>query len=225
MSEFKHVVHDIERVPADLVQAMSRIPTATLHEAYGQKGAFYADVRPVRPGMKLCGPVVPVKCSPGDNIIVHKAIYVAQPGDVLLVDTGGYIEGGFWGGIMTEAALQRRIAGLVTDGSVRDTDEIAESGFPVFSRGISIKGTAKDSLGTINRAIVFSGIQVNPGDLIVADSDGVVVIARQDVSGLLEKALQREEKERRGVEEIRKGRTTLEIYGFSERLKQLGLTE
>ena len=225
MSELKHVVHDIQRVPGELVQAVSRIPTATLHEAYGQKGAFYADIRPVRLGMKLCGPVVAVKCSPGDNIIVHKAIYVARPGDILLVDTGGYIEGGFWGGIMTEAAIQQKIAGLVTDGSVRDTDEIAEMGFPVFSRGISIKGTSKDSLGTINHAIVFSGTRVNPGDLICADSDGVVVIERQDVADVLDKARQREDKERRGVQEIRNGRTTLEIYGFSDRLKQLGLKE
>ena len=225
MSEFKHVVQDIQRVPDELVHAVSRIPTATLHEAYGQRGALYADIRPVCLGMKLCGPVIPVKSSPGDNIIVHKAIYVAQPGDVLLVDTGGYLEGGFWGGIMTEAAIQQKIAGLVTDGSVRDTDEIADVGFPVFSRGISIKGTGKDCLGTINHAIVFSGILVNPGDLIAADSDGVVVIARQDVSDVLAKAQQREAKEKRGVEEIRNGRTTLDIYGLSAKLKQLGLTE
>jgi 4-hydroxy-4-methyl-2-oxoglutarate aldolase len=225
MSEFKHVVHDIQRVPDELVQAISPIPTATLHEAYGQKGALYADIRPVRLGMKLCGPVVTVKSSPGDNIIVHKAIYVTRPGDVLLVDTGGYIEGGFWGGIMTAAAIQQKIAGLVTDGSVRDTDEIDAMGFPVFSQGISIKGTGKNCLGMINHPIVFSGILVNPGDLIAADSDGVVVIARQDVPDVLEKARQREDKEKRGVKEIRNGRTTLDIYGFSAKLKQLGLTE
>lgn len=225
MVEFKHVVKDIQRVPEDQVQAASRVPTATLHEAYGQKGAFYANIRPIRPGMKLAGPVVPVKSSPGDNIIVHKAIYVALPGDVLLVDTGNYTEGGFWGGIMTEAAIQQKIAGLVTDGSVRDTDEIAKMGFPVFSGGISIKGTAKNCLGTINHALVFSGIFINPGDLIVADSDGVVVIARQEVPEVVKKAIQREEKERRGIEEIRNNWTTLDIYGFSDRLRHLGLRE
>jgi 4-hydroxy-4-methyl-2-oxoglutarate aldolase len=225
MGVFKHVIQDIQRVPDDQIRAASRIGTATLHEAYGQKGAFYADIRPIRLGMKLCGSVVPVKSSPGENIIVHKAIYVARPGDVLLVDTGGYIEGGFWGGIMTEAAVQQKLAGLVTDGSVRDTDEISEIGFPVFSGGVSIKGTAKDRLGMINHAIVFSGILVNPGDLIAADSDGVVVIARQDVPAVLQKAIQRDEKEKRGIEEIRNGRSTLDIYDFSNRLNQLGLKE
>jgi 4-hydroxy-4-methyl-2-oxoglutarate aldolase len=225
MNEIKQVVYDFERVSPELVKAMSPIPTATLHEAYGQKGACYANIRPIRAGMKLCGPVVTVKARPGDNLIVHKAIYVSRPGDVMLVDTESYVEGGFWGGIMTVAAIQRGIVGLVTDGSVRDTDEIAEMGFPVFSQGISIKGTTKDCLGTINHAMVFSGVMVKPGDLIAADSDGVVVVAREDVSGLLQKALQREKKEKQVIEEIRSGKTTLEIYGFDRRLEQLGMRE
>lgn len=225
MNDFKHVIQDIDRVPEDLVQAVSRISTATLHEAYNQRGAFYADIRPVRLGMKLCGPVVTVKSNPGDNIIVHKAIYVARPGDVLLVDTGSYVEGGFWGGIMAEAAKQRKIAGLVTNGSVRDTDEIAEMDFPVFSKGTSIKGTTKDGLGTINHAMVFSGIHVNPGDLIAADSDGVVVISREDVADVLEKAIQRDQKEKRFVEEIRSGKTTLDLFGFSDKLARIGIKE
>jgi 4-hydroxy-4-methyl-2-oxoglutarate aldolase len=225
MSGIKQVVYDFERLSPELVKAMSLIPTATLHEAYGQKGAFYANIRPIRPGMKLCGPVVTVKARPADNLIVHKAIYVSRPGDVMLVDTGSYAEGGFWGEIMTVAAIQRGIAGLVTDGSVRDTDEIAEMGFPVFSQGISIKGTSKDCLGAINHAIVFSGVMVKPGDLIAADSDGVVVVAREDVSDLLQKALQREKKEKQVIEEIRSGKTTLEIYGFDRKLQQLGMRE
>lgn len=225
MNEFKRVIYDFERVSLELVKDMSLIPTATLHEAYGQKGAFNANIRPIRPEMKLCGPVVTVKARPGDNLFVHQAIYVSRPGDVLLVDTGSYVEGGFWGGIMTVAAIQQGLTGLVTDGSVRDTDEVAAMGFPVFSQGISIKGTTKDCLGTINHAIVFSGVRVNPGDLIVADSDGVVVVAREDVSDLLQKALQREEKEKRAVAEIRTGKTTLEIYGFDKKLEQLGLRE
>jgi 4-hydroxy-4-methyl-2-oxoglutarate aldolase len=131
MGDVKHVVPDIERVSEELVQAASRISAATLHEAYDQYGAFCSDIRPIRPGMKLCGPVITVESRPGDNIMVHKAIYVAKPGDVLLVDTGSYVEGGLWGGIMTEAAKQRKIAGLVTNGSVRDTDEIGQMDFPV----------------------------------------------------------------------------------------------
>lgn len=225
MSNFKHVIHNIDRVPKDLVQAVSRISTATLHEAYDQKGAFCQDIRPIRLGMKLCGPVVTVQSRPGDNIMAHKAIYTAEPGDILLVDTGSFVEGGFWGEIMAEAAKHRQIGGLVTNGSVRDTDEIDQIGFPVFSKGISIKGTTKDCLGTVNHPLVFSGMHVNPGDLIAADADGVVVIKKEDVAGVLEKAFQRDKKEKRFIEEIRSGKSTLDLFGLGEKLDRLGIKE
>ena len=225
MAAFHYVIHHIERVSQDLVAAMGQYATPTIGEAYGGKGALAHYIRPVRPGMKLCGPVVTVVTRPGDNLIVHQAIYEAQPGDVLLVATSSCLEGGFWGGIMTVAARQRGIAGLVTDGAVRDTDEIAKMGFPVFAQGVSLKGTTKDYLGTINHPIFFGEVQVEPGDLIVADADGVVVVARQDVAEVLEKAKQREEKERKITAELQQGKTTLELYGFAEILKQKGLKE
>lgn len=225
MSEIKHVIHNIERVPGDLVESMRALPTATISESYGSKGALFNYIKPIRTSMKLCGSVIPVKARPGDNLLVHKAIYVAQPGDVLLIDTESFIEGGFWGGIMSEAAQQRGIEGLVTDGAVRDTEEIAEMGFPVFCQAVSIKGTTKTSLGTINHPIHFGGIKIRPGDLIVGDADGVVVIARDDVSEVFEKAKEREEKEKRICAQIKEGKTTLELYGFSEILEREGLKE
>jgi 4-hydroxy-4-methyl-2-oxoglutarate aldolase len=225
MTSLKHVVYDIDRVSRDLVEAMKEFPTATIHEAYGGKGALFHFIRPIRRGMKLCGPVVPVKAAPGDNLIVHKAIYVAQAGDVLVVDTSSFVEAGFWGGIMTEAAQQREIAGMVTNGSVRDTDEISRMGFPVFSQGVSIKGTTKTCLGAINHPVHFGGVLIEPGDLIAADSDGVVVVSRKEVPGVLEKARQREEKEKTITSEIRQGKTTLELYGFAELLEREGLKE
>jgi len=223
MATSKHVIHDIERVPKDLVEAMKTLPTATIHEAYGGKGAVSHYIKPIRTGMKLCGPVITIKTRPGDNLIVHKAIYVAKPGDVLLVDTSSFVEAGFWGEIMTEAAQQRGITGLVTDGAVRDTDKIAEMGFPVFSQGISIKGTTKACLGTINHSITFEGVEVEPGDLIVGDSDGVVVVARRDVPDILEEAKKREEKEKGIIPELRQGKTTLDLYGFSKICNSLDL--
>ena len=126
---------------------------------------------------------------------------------------------------MTEAAQQRGINGLVTDGAVRDTDEIIEMGFPLFCQGISIKGTTKTCLGAINHPIDFSGVRIEPGDLIVGDSDGVVVVAREDAADVLKKAEQREEKERKVISELRQGKTTLELYGFSELLEREGLQE
>jgi len=225
MTEFNHVIHNIERVPGDLVESMRALPTATISEAYVSKGALFNYIKPIRTGMKLCGSVITVKARPGDNLLVHKAIYVARPGDVLLIDTESFVEGGFWGGIMSEAAQQRGIEGLVTDGAVRDTEEISEMGFPVFCQAVSIKGTTKTCLGTINHPIHFGGIKIRPGDLIVGDADGVVVVARDDVSEVLEKAKEREEKEKRISSQLRHGKTTLELYGFSEILEREGLKE
>lgn len=225
MNDFTHVIHNIKRVPGDLVDAMRSLPTATISEAYGSKGALDHHVKPLRPEMKLCGTVVPVKARPGDNLLAHKALYVARPGDVLLIDTCSFVEGGFWGGIMTEAARKQGIAGLVTDGAVRDTEEIAAMGFPVFCQAVSIKGTTKTSLGTINHPIHFGGIQIYPGDLICGDADGIVVIGREDVAEVLKRAQEREEKERKICEEIKAGKTTLELYGFTEILEREGMKE
>lgn len=225
MSEFNNVIHNIERVPRDLVESMSALPTATISEAYGSKGALFNYIKPIRTGMKLCGSVIPVKARPGDNLLAHKAIYVAKPGDVLLIDTCSFVEGGFWGGIMTEAAQKQGIEGLVTDGAVRDTEEIAERGFPVFCQAVSIKGTTKTSLGTINHPIHFGGIEIHPGDLIAGDADGIVIIAREDVEDVLKKAQEREKKEKKICEQIKAGKTTLELYGFTEILEREGLKE
>ncbi|MFH1383312.1 MAG: 4-carboxy-4-hydroxy-2-oxoadipate aldolase/oxaloacetate decarboxylase [Chloroflexota bacterium] len=225
MEPFNYVIHDIERVSKDLVDAMGKCATPTICEAYGGKGALAHYIRPVRQGMKLCGPAVTVVTRPGDNLIVHKAIYVAKPGDILLIDTSSCLEGGFWGAIMTEAAMQQKIAGLVTDGAVRDTDEIEKMGFPVFSQAVSMKGTTKAYLGTINHAIFFGDVKVEPGDLIVGDADGVVVVARKDVAEVLKLVRQREEKEEKIISELRRGKTTLELYGFADILKSKGLKE
>lgn len=225
MNAANHVIHEIQRVPQKLIESMRAYPTATIHEAYGARGAFYSHIKPIHPDMKLCGPVVPVKARPGDNLIIHKAIYVARPGDVLLVDTCSFVEGGFWGGIMGVAAQQRGLAGLVTDGGVRDTAELIKMEFPVFSQGISIKGTTKTCLGTINHPIQFQGVHIEPGDLIVGDADGVVIVSREDVPEVLKKAEAREKKEAEIMEALKEGKTTLELYGFDDLLQREGLKE
>lgn len=225
MDSFIHVIHTIQRAPQDLVESMKTFSTATICEAYGGKGALFHTIKPIRSPMKLCGPVIPVMTRPGDNLIVHKAIYVAKPGDVLLVGTSSFVEAGFWGSIMTVAAKQRGIAGLVTDGAVRDTEEIIKMDFPVFCQSISIKGTTKTCMGTINHPVHFGGVKIEPGDLIVGDSDGVVVVAREDVPGVLEMARQRDEKEKRISAELRQGKSTLELYGFLKILEREGMRE
>jgi 4-hydroxy-4-methyl-2-oxoglutarate aldolase len=157
--------------------------------------------------------------------MLHKAIYAAERGDVLVVSVGGFVEAGPWGEIMTVAAQVRGIAGLVIDGSIRDSIAIQELGFPAFSRGLCIKGTTKDSLGTINHPVDIGGVRVHPGDVVLGDADGVVVVSREDLAGVLEKCKLRKEKEERIKKELQMGKSTLELYGFDKILQAKGLKE
>lgn len=220
-----HVVHRIERPPQNVVQRIRDFGTATVHEASGGGGALPSDIKPISEGMVLCGPAVTVKARPGDNLIIHKAIYVAKAGDVLVVDSGGYVEAGPWGGIMTTAAKQREIEGLVINGSVRDSAEIIQMGFPVFSKGLSIKGTSKALPGLINHRISIGNVAINPGDIVLGDRDGVVVIPRQDAEQICKGCQLRSEKERGITEKLKAGQSTLELYGFNEIIRDVGLTE
>lgn len=197
--------------------AMSRaihFGTATLHEAMGRKGALPHHIKPISPRMKIAGPAVTVSSPPMDNLMLHQAIYVAEPGSVLVVEVNRGYEGGYWGEIMTIAAQQRKIAGLVIDGCVRDADPIEHLGFPVFSRGLSVRGTDKQGGGHINWPIVFGDITVNPGDLVVGDRDGVIVVPAAEISSALEAAQKREAKEEQTKKNIIGGKSTLAIYGW-----------
>ena len=203
-----------QRVEAELVAAFATIQAATIHEAQGGIGAVSAAIRPVDRSMSLCGPALTIRMPPGDNLALHQALYLAEAGDVLVVDCGGYTEAGQWGGILMEAAKARGVAGLVTNGSVRDTDELIDGRFPVFSKGISIKGTAKNTGARIGEPLVFEGVSVEPGDLVRADADGIVFVERQSAAAVLEKSRARIAKEDDFTRRIRNGETTLDLYGF-----------
>jgi 4-hydroxy-4-methyl-2-oxoglutarate aldolase len=220
-----HVIRTIQRVSPELVDRYRSLSSATIHEASGGKGALSSRIKPISPEMKLCGPVITLKIRPGDNLMLHKVIYVAEPGDVIVADAGGYTEGGVWGEIMTIAAQTRGIAGLVFNGGVRDGELIAGLGFPVFACTLCIKGTEKVSLGPINHPLNLDNITINPGDLIFGDRDGLVIVAREEAQKVLEKSVAREEKEKVIIERLRRGETTLDIYGFGDILKARGLTE
>lgn len=187
---------------------------ATVHEAAGRSGALSHAVKPIAPGMKVCGAAFALRLSPGDNLALHEALYAAPAGSVLVVDAFDYLEAGPFGEIMAVAAQARGIAGLVTSDSVRDRDAIAALGFPVFAKGLSVKGTVKDIPARLGRAVVVDGIEIHPGDWVLGDSDGVVVIAHQQAESILQRAIEREAKERRVIERIRAGERTLDIYDF-----------
>ncbi len=218
-------IRTIERVPAELATRYKDLSSATVHEASGAKGALSSRIKPISPEMKVCGPAVTVKVRPGDNLILHKAIYVARAGDVIVADADGCTEAGPWGEIMAVAAMARGIAGLVINGSVRDSQAMSDLGFPVFSCALCIKGTEKLSLGLINHPLNLDNVTIAPGDLILGDRDGVVVVRREEAVQVLEKSLAREEKEKTIKERLRAGESTLDIYGFGEILKTRGLTE
>jgi 4-hydroxy-4-methyl-2-oxoglutarate aldolase len=208
------VLKEITRPDPALVHRAAGFSSATLHEAMGKRGALSYAIKPIFPEMKLCGPVVTVSSPPVDNLTIHKAIYEAKKGDVLLVVVGGVYEAGYWGEIMATAAQERGIAGLVIDGCVRDADLIHQMRFPIFSRGLSIRGTNKRGGGTINAPLLMDGTAVHPGDVIVGDRDGLVVLPAGEIGEILDEAQKREEKEERIVKELKAGKSTLEIYGW-----------
>jgi len=214
-----------EKVTLEMLNSFRSLSSATIHEAMGRKGAFSSEIKPIWPGSILCGRALTVQSEPGDNLMLHKAITLAKEGDVLVVATGGYKEAGIWGEVMTVAAIAKGIAGLVTDASVRDTVAIKKHGFPVFSMGISIKGTTKLTPGKINNPIVIGGQLVNPGDLIFGDNDGLVLVSPEDAAKALELSRQREEKEKLIMERLRNGETTMDILGLNEAFERLKLNE
>jgi 4-hydroxy-4-methyl-2-oxoglutarate aldolase len=190
--------------------------SATLHEAAGRIGALAARFKPAFAGARFAGPALPVLTPVGDNLWLHHAIYQAAPGDVLVVATTAPDEYGYWGEIMSEAAQARGLGGLVIAGGVRDTVELASVGFPVFSTTVNIRGTMKDPerFGSIGAPITLGDVTVQCGDLVVGDADGVVVIPADRIAGVLAAAAQRVAKEAAIIEQLRAGKTTVELYGL-----------
>jgi 4-hydroxy-4-methyl-2-oxoglutarate aldolase len=219
------VVKNFLRPDKTLVQALGNFQTAILHEVMGKKGALPHYIRPIWPELTLCGVALTVKSRPGDNLMLHKAITLAEPGDVLVVDNDGFIEAGLWGEIITVAAIQKGIVGLVTNGAIRDTIQIRKLGFPVFCAGISIKGTTKAVPGKINNPISFESVIVNPGDIVVGDHDGLVIIPYAEAPKLIEAAQIKEKSEAEAIQKIRKGFSSMEALGFDQAYKRLGLSE
>jgi len=201
----------------DIIAAIGKFSSATLHEAMGRYGDLPSGIKPISPRMKVCGTAYPVKTMPCDNTILHRAYAYAKPGDVLVVDCSGYYEAGYWGDLMSLGAKTQGIAGLVIDGCVRDADDIEAMGFPIFSRGLCIKGTGKHGDGTLNEPIILGNWTINPGDVIVGDRDGVVVVPQDKALDTIAKAQAREEKEEGVRKQLLAGKTSIEIYGWDKK--------
>jgi 4-hydroxy-4-methyl-2-oxoglutarate aldolase len=207
---------DFERVSAQLVAAARELPVATLHEAGGKIGALPSAIKPVAPSFRVCGPAFTVHAPAGDNLWLHRALAIAQPGDVLVVHTGGAHEHGYWGEIMTTMAQVRQLGGLVIDGCVRDGVLLEQIGFPVFARGLCIRGTGKDygATGWLGAPLLLGDVTVHPGDLVAGDRDGVVVVPRARAAEVVDKARRREADEAAILARVEAGESTMAIYGF-----------
>jgi 4-hydroxy-4-methyl-2-oxoglutarate aldolase len=197
-----------------LLQRALRLSSATLHEASGKAGALPSVIKPLTPGMRLCGRALPVRSPPGDNLWLHRAIYEAQPGDVLVIDVGDGIEYGYWGEVMAVAAQVRQIAGVVITGGVRDQLRLIERGFPVCSATTCIRGTAKDPQGDgqIGAPISIGDVTVRHGDLVLGDADGVIVLPALEAERSIQQSEERDAQELSIFERLRGGETTMDIY-------------
>jgi 4-hydroxy-4-methyl-2-oxoglutarate aldolase len=208
---------------SESIRALRDFGSATIHEAQGAKGALDSGIKPIHPDMRVAGPAFTVDIRPADNLMLHYAMLKVKPGDVLVVDAKGFIEAGPWGDIFTEQAIRMGVAGLVINGAVRDAAAITRMGFPVFCRGLSIKGTGKNQPGRLNVPLCIGDVQINPGDLVVGDQDGVVVVPQDEVDAAIESSRVREEKEAVFRKRIRAGATTVELLGLGETLAQFNL--
>ncbi|HER24777.1 MAG TPA: 4-carboxy-4-hydroxy-2-oxoadipate aldolase/oxaloacetate decarboxylase [Candidatus Atribacteria bacterium] len=220
-----HVITKIKRPPKDLVEQFKSIAVATVYEASSRKGFINPKIKPIFRGMKLCGPAFTVQTAPGDNIMLHKALEKAQEGDIIVATVGDEYEYGYWGDLMAIQAKTKKIGGLAIDGCVRDSEEIIEMGFPIFSRGVAIRGTVKASLGLINYPINFGGTTVNPGDLILGDDDGMVCVKLQDCIEILAKSKERVQKEEVKAKALMSGISSVEYNRLDKIFESLNLRE
>lgn len=207
----------------DPIAMLRQLGAATVYEAQGAQGALDHGIKPIDPGCRLAGPAYTVDCRPADNLMLHYAVQKARPGDVLVVDAKGFMEAGPWGDVLTLQAMQRGIAGLLINGCVRDANLIIELGFPVFCRGLSIKGTGKNQPGRVDVPVAIGDVLIHPGDIIVGDRDGVAVVPRAGVDATIAASLAREDKEAQQRQAIAQGVSTVELLGLAETLRRFGL--
>jgi len=217
------IVRHIARADADVIRTLGQLGVATVHEAQGRTGLLRPYMRPIYPAAKMAGSAVTISCQAGDNLMIHAAIELCQPGDVLVVTTTSESTDGMFGELLAVSARAHGAVGLLIDAGVRDVADLTTMEFPVWSKAVSAQGTVKATAGSVNVPVVCAGAAINPGDVIVADIDGVVVVLRdaaREVARLGNERLAKEEKTR---ERLRKGELGLDFYGLRAKLAELGV--
>ena len=220
-----HVYSNILRPDKNLIDSFNGLGSATVYEAAGRIGSVDPHIKPLVRGVKLLGPAFTVQCHPKDNLMLHKALQVAKQGDILVVSTEEYPVAGYWGSLMSISAGSKIIGGMAIDGCIRDSEEIISSGFPVFCRGTCIRGTTKNNSGLINHPTLFGGIIVNPGDLVLGDDDGLVIIPQAKIKSVLESSLKRVEKEKEKAKDLARGVSSVELNNLEKVFQSIGIVE
>ena len=220
----KHrVVRSIRRPDAESVKILGQLGVATVHEAQARTGLLAPYMRPIYNSARMAGPAVTVLCQAGDNMMIHAAVELCQAGDVLVVTTTSPSTDGMFGELLATSLRTRGVAGLVIDAGVRDVADLTTMDFPVWSKAISAQGTVKATAGSVNVPVVCGGQLIRPGDAVIGDIDGVVVVPREDVIAVVKASQQRIVKEEKSRERLRAGELGLDMYGLRAKLAELGV--
>ena len=217
------VVRNIPRADADVITSLGELGVATVHEAQGRTGLMRPFMRPIYPAARVAGSAVTVSCAPGDNMMIHAAIEVCKPGDVLVVTTFSDSTDGMFGDLLAVSCRAHGVLGLIIDAGVRDTADLTTMDFPVWSKAISAQGTVKATPGWVNVPVVCAGASVQPGDVVIGDNDGVVVVPRAEAGAVEKLARERIAKEEQSRARLKAGELGLDFYGLRQKLTDLGV--